>query len=64
MSHDVNTEWLEAANENFEQAVTDQNWKLAQGIIADTKDKGFKEEAEKMEEQLADEQADNEENYE
>lgn len=45
MSHHANTEWLEAAHENFEQALEDRNWGLAEAVIMDTQEAGFSEEA-------------------
>lgn len=48
MSHQQNTEWLEAAYENFRDAVEVGNIALAKDIIQDTIDNGFSEDARKM----------------
>jgi len=52
MSHKQNTEWLEAAQENLNQAIDSGNYALAKDIIADTFDAGFAEEARAMSVQL------------
>lgn len=52
MSKKQNSEWLESARENFEQALSDTNMMLAQSIINDTRDEGFRTEANHMEAQL------------
>lgn len=38
MSHIENTRWLEAAQENFEQAIEEGDYALCKDIIADTLD--------------------------
>lgn len=53
MSHQKNTEWVEAAHENFGEAVEAGNYSLAKGIIADMKEAGFSLDAEAMSQQLA-----------
>ncbi len=52
--HIKNTEWLEAAYENFESAIASRNYNLAQAVIEDTRDKGFTDEASQMEQELKD----------
>lgn len=52
MSHKVNEEWLEAATENFQTAIDQGNYALAQAVIADTRDAGFSSQAEAMEKYL------------
>lgn len=52
MSHIKNTEWLEAAAENYQTAVDAGNYSLAQAVIADTRDAGFSEQANAMESAL------------
>lgn len=41
MSLNENSAWLEQAYENFDQACEDENWDLAEAIVADVKDNGF-----------------------
>lgn len=41
MSTETNTIWLEAARDNFEEAVSSRNWYLARAVIEDIKDNGF-----------------------
>ena len=45
MSTKENDEWLEAAQQNFEEAVTEGNWNLALSIIEDVRSEGFKDQA-------------------
>lgn len=47
-----NSQWLEAAYENFQQAKEDGNVPLAKLIIADTFDAGFAIEARSMSREL------------
>lgn len=46
MNHDE--EWLEAANDNFENAITMGDVAFAKDVIADTFDAGFPERAREM----------------
>ena len=48
MSNKQNDGWIEAAHENFQQAIADGNFSLAQDVIEDTRNAGFSEAAEKM----------------
>ena len=48
MSHKQNTEWIEAAWENFEGACSEGNVGLAKAVIADTFDAGFADDGRKM----------------
>ncbi len=48
MSNKENDKWLEAAKENFEEAIEADQWDLAKDILADMKDKGFEKETSTM----------------
>lgn len=48
MSNIQNEGWLEAANDNFEEALEQGDWALCESIIADVKDVGFKKESQTM----------------
>jgi len=52
MSHKQNDAWLEAAKENFDEAVSLGNWSLAQNVIDDCRDNGFTDEAETLRKKL------------
>lgn len=52
MSTKQNTEWLDAAHDNFTEAVAEENIKLAKAIIADVLEAGFRDEAQTMVEAL------------
>jgi len=52
MSLHQNTEWLEAAKENFETALANKEYSLAKDIVEDIKDAGFKEEAKTLKKEL------------
>lgn len=52
MSNKQNTEWLEAAQDNFTEAVAEENIKMAKAIIADVLEAGFRDEAQTMVEAL------------
>lgn len=52
MSNLQNEQWLEAAEETFSDALDDNNVGLAEAIIADTRDAGFTEQANRMKTQL------------
>lgn len=54
MSHHKNDEWLEAAKDNFEEAVATGDIALAKAIIVDVLDAGFREEGQAMNETLRD----------
>lgn len=41
MSTNENTIWLEAAQENLEEACKQADWSLARAVIADVEDQGF-----------------------
>jgi hypothetical protein len=41
MSHTQNSQWLEAANEHFDEAVSQRNWSLARAVVADIEGYGF-----------------------
>ncbi len=43
-----NAVWLEDANNNFQQALAEENWPLAQDIIKDVKDAPFLKESQIM----------------
>lgn len=49
MSLKENDAWVEAAYENFDQAVEEGNYALCKDIIEDMKDKGFGEYARTLE---------------
>ncbi len=44
--------WLEAAKTNFEEAVEEKNWHLAQSILQDLNESGFEKEANKLAKEL------------
>ena len=48
MSTKENTIWLEAAKENFDQAVAEGRFGLAKDIIEDIRDQGFEKEADSL----------------
>ena len=48
MSTKENTIWLEAAKENFDQAVVGGRFGLAKDIIEDIRDQGFEKEADSL----------------
>lgn len=48
MSNKNNTQWLEAAKENFEQAVSEKNYKFARSLLTDINDNGFEKEADDL----------------
>lgn len=52
MSHPKNTEWIEAAQENFDEALAAGDAVGCENIIADSRDVGFTHEAQLMEEAL------------
>lgn len=52
MSNKNNDEWLEAANENFTEALESDNISLAKDIIADTLDNGFSDAGREMNKKL------------
>lgn len=52
MSEQVNERWVEAAYENFQEAVENEDITLAKSIIADTQELGFKQEAQIMNAEL------------
>ena len=52
MSHIQNTRWIEAAQEQFEDAVARHDLKTVKAIIADTFDAGFAAEARTMNEEV------------
>lgn len=52
MSNQYNEAWVEAAHENFQDAVSEGNITLAKDIIQDVIDAGFRDEAVKMSETL------------
>lgn len=52
MSWKYNEEWLAAAKENFEQAVEEDNLKLALAIIKDVRHQGYGEQAITMEAEI------------
>ena len=54
MSTNENTLWLEAAQENFEEAISSGDIKAAKDIIADVQEAGFREEGQRMNKQLRD----------
>lgn len=41
MSHVSTDTWLEAAQENFEQAITEDNLDLAEAVLQDMRDRGY-----------------------
>lgn len=61
MSNKNNSEWLEGAKENFDEAIAGANYKLAGAIIQDVIDEGFAKEARAMDEELLEATEDNEE---
>jgi hypothetical protein len=52
MSNKYNELWLEAANNNFEQAVEEDNTQLVEAIIKDVADAGFRDAAQTMQYEL------------
>lgn len=48
MSNKNNTQWLETAKENFEQAVSEKNYKFARSILTEVNDNGFEKEADAL----------------
>jgi hypothetical protein len=54
MSHIANDKWLEAAYENFQEALESGNYALCKDIIADTQEAGFLEAGRIMNTQLRD----------
>lgn len=52
MSHKQNDTWLEAAWENFKDALDAGNYALCKDIIADTQDAGFLDAGRSMNEEL------------
>lgn len=48
MSNRDNTIWLDAALENFEEALSEGNLKLAKEIISDVQEKGFGDEGRQL----------------
>lgn len=48
MSHPVNTQWLEAAEENLETAIEQGNYQAALDVIGDVTEAGFDGEARQM----------------
>lgn len=44
----ANEVWLEAAYQNFEEALEGQDWDTCNAIMLDVKDKGFQKEYESM----------------
>ena len=53
MSNENNTIWLEAARDNFNQAVDENNFTLAQAIVEDIRDAGFTSDAYALDDLLA-----------
>lgn len=45
MSHIQNTKWLEYADDNFLEAVSEKNWEQAKAVVDDIAEKGFVREA-------------------
>lgn len=43
MSHPINDAWLEAAIENFEEALEGGQWDMVHNIMADVRDNGFED---------------------
>lgn len=52
MSQKETSEWLLAAQENVDEALADNNYKLAESIIKDVHDEGYEQEAAVMEEAM------------
>lgn len=52
MTTKQNAEWLEAAKEHFQNAIDNEDVRLAKDIISDTFDAGFPEAAREMTAQL------------
>ena len=48
MSTNENTIWLGQARDNLEYAISVENWNLAMAIVADVRDGGFSEEADRL----------------
>ena len=53
MSTRQNDEWLEAAQDDFEAAVLEENWSIAHAIIGGLREAGFDSEARVLEKELA-----------
>lgn len=52
MSHDENIRWLEDVSAYFEAAKVEGKWRLAEGVIADLREKGFPLEADELQLEL------------
>lgn len=56
MSHDGNTQVLEAYQDTFNESVSVENWAMARAVIGDLRDEGFSEQAEVLERALVEAQ--------
>ena len=56
MSTMENDLWLEEAQENFEEAVTEGNWELALAIVQDVRSVGFGPQADVLAKELVEKQ--------
>ena len=59
MSHKANDAWLEAAQENFQEALDNSDYSLAAAVANDVDDAGFEKEAKKMRQSINSQAANN-----